>query len=137
MCEKPGSYFQSPFVNVEIGRMETVLKAFEGVVASKAYHYSAPLLAKIGKILGPHPGKSAVNFVSPQNFSGAGYGVLNQFSIIYQHGIPLFNFKRCPDAARPGHTFDQFFKAFYDLFTNVRIQGSEGSFEHSVFRDDI
>ena len=127
MCEKPGSYFQGPFVNIEIGRMQTVLKSFEGIVASQSYHYPAPLLAKIGKILGSHSGKSAVNFVSPYNFSGAGYGVLNQLGIIYQHGVPPFNFKCCQDAARPGHTFDQFFKAFYDLFANVRIQGSEGS----------
>ena len=137
MCEKPGSYFQSPFVNVEIWRMETVLKAFEGVVATKAYHYPAPLLAKVGKILGPHSGKSAVDFISPQNFFGAGYSMLNQFRIINQHGISPFNFERCPDPARPGYPFDQFFKAAYDLFANVRLQGSEGSFKHGLFRYDI
>ena len=137
MCEKPGSYFQSPFVNVEIWRMETVLKAFEWIVASQSYHYPAPLLAKVGKILGPHSGKSAVDFVSPQNFSRAGYGVLNQLRIIYQNRISPFNFKSCQDAARLSHTFDQFFKAFYDLFANIRLQGSEGSLKNGVFRDDI
>jgi len=137
MSEKPGSYFQSPFVNIEIWRMEAVLKAFEWIVASQPYHYPAPLLAKVGKILGTHSGKSAVDFVSPQNFPGAGNGVLNQFRIIYQHRISPFNFKRCQYAARLGHTFDQFFQAFYNLFANVRLQGSEGTLKNGFFRYDI
>ena len=137
MCEKPGSYFQSPFVNIEIWRMEAVLKAFEWIVASQPYHYPAPFLAKVGKILGTHSGKFAVDFFSPQNFPGACNGVLNQFRIIYQHGISPFNFKRCQYAARPGYTFDQFFQAFYNLFANVRLQGSEGTLKNGFFRYDI
>ena len=70
-------------------------------------------------------------------FFGAGYGMLDQLRVVDQYGIPFFYFKRYQDTARLGHTLDQFFKASYYLFANVRVQGSKGSLKNGLFRYNV
>ena len=95
MCEKPGPYFQGPFIKIEIRRVEIMLKAFVWIVATDPDHYPAPFLTKISKIFGTHSRKSAVDIDGTQDFFGAGHNMFRQYGIICQDRISLCDVQCC------------------------------------------
>ena len=78
ICEKPGPYFQDPFIKIEIRRMETMLKTFAWIVATNPHHYPTPFLTKVSKIFGTHSWKPAMDIVGIQDVTGAGHNVFHQ-----------------------------------------------------------